>query len=104
MTEDEKQLLAELREKHGKIKAYRVDDQLIVIRRPKSEMVRAVQRAQEKNANQYAVGKDLILSVAVHPDRDTVKALLDGAPLALDEIIAGAQLLAKGGVEELGEE
>jgi len=99
----EQKLIGELQDQHRRVKAYRVDGTLIVVRKCSSgERSRMMDKMADPRSSKAAVHKELALSCIVHPDREAAKAILEEYPALYDDFANAAYELAKGGVEELG--
>jgi hypothetical protein len=106
LTEEEKTLLASLREKHTTIKAVRMPNgALYVIRKPGREWDRAGNRSGERDAQAFSIQRDLVMSITVHPaSREEADKLLRDFGASVHVLFGAAAKMAGADVEEVGED
>lgn len=102
INEAERETIRALREQHGAVAAYKVDGQLVVVRKcTVGERDRVKVEAGDKKA---VVDKNLVLSCVVHPDLAMARSLLDANPFVYDRAATRIVEISGADVEEVGKD
>ena len=102
--EDREKLLAELREKHGRIAAFDVPGHgLVVIKAPSQpEYERFVDTLAGDKGSKAQAMRTLALASTVYPERKEAQAIFAANPVLPAKLAARAQELGGSEIQELG--